>query len=446
MSSPLDDWMREAYGHHQAGAFERAEALYRRILEKQPDNVDALYLLGEIALRTGRSAQAFGALRKAVDLDGSVSVFHYSLGQALQAEGRLEEALASYQKAIELDPECAPAHNDLGALLRARGHTPEARKCFERALEIDPNLAPANANLAAVLAAARDLEGAIHRYRLALRSDPQWLEAQMELADALARAARFAELGPTYREIMRLKRAAAARLPARPAQPRPKVRIAETTLCCIDCQYHDLAISAMQRCLSGCEFERALFLTDRDMAIEGIEVVAIRPIASIAEYCRFVVKELNQYISTPFALIVQYDGFILNPAKWTEAFKQYDYIGARWEAQGSHNVGNGGFSLRSKRLLEALQDERIAQFVPEDRVICDRYRELLERDYGIRFAPGELADRFSFEEARVHASSTFGFHGLGHAIHLVDMAERDLHGYVSDCVVAAIDAPGDRPL
>jgi hypothetical protein len=55
-------------------------------------------------------------------------------------------------------------------------------------------------------------------------------------------------------------------------------------------------------------------------------------------------------------------------------------------AQRRDACGNGGFSLRSRRLLQALQDPRIALSVVEDETICRTFRPLLERDYGIRFA------------------------------------------------------------
>ena len=81
-----------------------------------------------------------------------------------------------------------------------------------------------------------------------------------------------------------------------------------------------------------------------------------------------------------------------------------------WHDDGMR-VGNGGFSLRSRRLLEALQDPRIALADAEDETICRTFRPLLEREYGIRFADESLADRFSFEAA-YPVGRPFGFHGL----------------------------------
>lgn len=131
-------------------------------------------------------------------------------------------------------------------------------------------------------------------------------------------------------------------------------------------------------------------------------VVAIRPVTSIEEYSRFFMKELNDFVDTEFVLVIQYDGFILNPEAWTDDFLEYDYIGAPWWYRDKKNVGNGVFSLRSKKLLEILQqDPHIKRFHPEDHCICRTYGNYL-KEHGIRFAPEKLAARFSIEGALEH--------------------------------------------
>jgi hypothetical protein len=122
--------------------------------------------------------------------------------------------------------------------------------------------------------------------------------------------------------------------------------------------------------------------------------------------------------------VIQYDGFILNPDAWCDEYLDYDYIGAAWdELDDGWIVGNGGFSLRSKRLLALLQtDDTILDptaldppDAPEDWYICVMIREYLEA-HGIRFAPVDLAKRFSLEGGEsvgVTWTNQFGFHGLG---------------------------------
>ena len=85
-------------------------------------------------------------------------------------------------------------------------------------------------------------------------------------------------------------------------------------------------------------------------------------------------------------------------------------------------VGNGGFSLRSRRLLEASAQLPIAGSEAEDVFICRTMRPRLEAERGIRFAPPELAERFGYERSRA-AQASFGFHGVFNLVDLTTDSE-----------------------
>jgi hypothetical protein len=148
-----------------------------------------------------------------------------------------------------------------------------------------------------------------------------------------------------------------------------------------------------------------------------------------AEYNQFVISELYKYINTDYCIIIQTDGFIINPHLWKDEFLKYDYIGATWDfinypwqidginnevvkQKGVHNlnrVGNGGFSFRSKKLLETTAKIPYKCKKGEDIFICnDNYDFLIEKE--ITFAPVEIADIFS-KDPLFDVESTFGFHG-----------------------------------
>jgi len=198
------------------------------------------------------------------------------------------------------------------------------------------------------------------------------------------------------------------------------MQIKDVTLCCIDCLNPEAAKLALKHSAQLCEFDQVLFFTDTELSDPDIEIIPTNKISSSAEYSNFVLKELNKYIDTSHVLIIQWDGFITNPTAWREEFKNYDYIGACWPWETTINqVGNGGFSLRSKRLLEALQDERAYTSRPEDEAICKDFKPWLSNDYKISFAPSELARKFSYEREPV-SLETFGFHGLFNLHHHLD--------------------------
>ena len=160
-------------------------------------------------------------------------------------------------------------------------------------------------------------------------------------------------------------------------------------------------------------FARALFLSDREPGAitgTGIEWRRIEPIHSRSDYSRFMLRELAHHVDTTHALCVQWDGFVLDGRAWQPCFLDYDYIGAVWpQFDDGHNVGNGGFSLRSKRLLEACRELPFDGSQPEDVFISRDCRHALEGQ-GICFAPQEVARHFSYERTEC-TGAEFGFHG-----------------------------------
>lgn len=144
-------------------------------------------------------------------------------------------------------------------------------------------------------------------------------------------------------------------------------------------------------------------------------------------YNKFIIYELYKYINTNFVLLIQTDGFVVNPDAWMNEFYNYDYIGAPFplpldsfsyrDINGEiFRVGNGGFSFRSKKLLQIptvlkLKWEPFHGFYNEDGFICGKNRQILIEN-GIKFAPLDVAKYFSREITIPEnvGLNTFGFH------------------------------------
>ncbi len=210
-----------------------------------------------------------------------------------------------------------------------------------------------------------------------------------------------------------------------------KKKLEGVTLLGIDCFDIDRLALAAEICQQRFEFAEVKLLTSLP-AKDHKNIIKIDPINSTKEYSRFCIAKLNKYVDTPHVLIFQYDGFILNPDAWTDDFLKYDYVGAPWlvadwaverfdfpqELVGKLVVGNGGFCLRSKKLVSlcAQFSEQILakRYDPEDAAICIYNRELFEKN-GARIAPVDLAKRFSFEsedDNNKFWDGQFGFHGI----------------------------------
>jgi hypothetical protein len=169
-----------------------------------------------------------------------------------------------------------------------------------------------------------------------------------------------------------------------------------------------------------------------------IEVIPI-PRINFDGYSKFILEELVHYVETEFCLIVQADGFVLNASRWNPRFLDYDYIGAPWprnlmlqmppELRGvmgdvdlaldlrRNQIGNGGFSLRSKKLLQETSkiafDELSFLSKSEDLIIgYYLYDQMLAA--GIKFPEPELAAQFSIESLTAaygqNPKTSFGFH------------------------------------
>ena len=201
------------------------------------------------------------------------------------------------------------------------------------------------------------------------------------------------------------------------------------TLLCVETRDPALAHFAIQKCTQQTRFGKVVLITDLaklsdrpdDQAsnqaedqkvtrLQGIEYIQAPPINTTKDYSNLLLTGLRQYVAGTHVLIIQWDSFILHPELWTDDFLQYDYIGAVWPHHPDTPVGNGGFSLRSVKLLEGLESPAITKRHPEDFCICVDNKVSLENQFGIRFAPAPIAEQFAVERSEWHPA--FGFHGF----------------------------------
>ena len=186
-------------------------------------------------------------------------------------------------------------------------------------------------------------------------------------------------------------------------------------------------IEALRKSQSKFNFSRTILFTHEDIKVDGIEVIKINKL-DYKGYNEFVAMKLWQFIGSDYIILVQNDGYITDASQWTNEFLKYDYIGAPWPIPDDDKtyrtpgkrlvrVGNGGFSLRSRRLLReptALGLEFTdngSGFWHEDGAICVHWGDILENN-GIKFAPLSVAMQFSRELPIPERTDndTFGFH------------------------------------
>ena len=225
-------------------------------------------------------------------------------------------------------------------------------------------------------------------------------------------------------------------------RPSEKLALPTVSLCAVSSVNLDATLSALRASLDQIDFAQCLLFTDHAPRIVDprIQIVRIPRIRSACDYSKFMLEELADYVKTDHCLIVQWDGFILDARQWKPEFLHYDYVGAPWPKFGTgEDVGNGGFSLRSRRLLEACRDPEFVRGDAEDVAICRVNRRFLEGKHELRFADRKVAEHFAFER-NVPANKTFGFHGIFNMIQAVG-ADRfwEIYSSLDDRRTAFVD-------
>jgi len=197
-----------------------------------------------------------------------------------------------------------------------------------------------------------------------------------------------------------------------------------------------IPLLAIRRTTRLPNFSKLYTLSDMPF-FPGAEFHKIAPIKSLNEYSDIVLRVLPEVVQEDHFLLIQWDGMPVSPAQWDNAFLRYDYIGAPWEGQPpEYAVGNGGFSLRSRRLLDAIRAADISvgfsdkTHQAEDMLICRTHRAQLEQ-MGIAFAPPDVARRFSFETGVLN-KAVFGFHSTQNFP--LFFSEDELLGFFHDIV------------
>jgi len=215
-----------------------------------------------------------------------------------------------------------------------------------------------------------------------------------------------------------------------------KTKLDNVTLVAVGSTQVPKTIRALEYSMRDMQFAEVKIVTHEkpDNLSERIAFESCEKLNSSKEYSHYVIYNLHKHINTDYCLLIQWDGFIINSDKWDPEFLNWDYIGGAWPIRENayidpfdnhQRVGNGGFTLRSRKLLEVPQIEDIpfevnqgtfykhmnAGSYNEDGNICVHNRHLFEK-HGVRFAPVDVAVRFS-QELPVPESKgirPFGFH------------------------------------
>jgi FkbM family methyltransferase len=191
----IEKLFETAMKNHRSGRLKEAEAIYRQIIDKHPDQPDALHLLGVVAYQMNDPDTAISLITKASSIRNNSPEYNCNLGNAFRLKGDYQKAAECYREAIRLNSDYAEAYNNLGATLRNTEQPKEALDAYNQALRINPAYASAHCNLGNLYRDLGDPENAIIHYRKS---------ADLQPGDADA----FKGLGETFLELGRTDDAA----------------------------------------------------------------------------------------------------------------------------------------------------------------------------------------------------------------------------------------------
>jgi tetratricopeptide (TPR) repeat protein len=188
-----------------SGKLDEAEKGYRRVLEKNSVNPDALHFLGvTLMLRGEKPGAAELYIRQALSLREDPFILH-TLGTLLQKLQRNAEAIAIYQRVIELKPESADSYNNLGVLFKETQRLEEAEAAYRIAIELKPDFEKAHSNLGVLFKETGRIAEAKIAYRHAIELKPDYPEAHNNIGVLHKDDRLFAEAEAAYRWALSLK-------------------------------------------------------------------------------------------------------------------------------------------------------------------------------------------------------------------------------------------------
>jgi protein O-GlcNAc transferase len=190
----------------QTGDLQNAENVLSEIVQKQPDNISILNLLGLLYYQLQKYDSAIDIMKKLIGLDQNNFQAHFIIAHSLQEKGQLDEAVIYYQEALKLNPDIADVHYNLGTIYQERKQLDKAVECYQKALQINPSDAVIYYNLANTFQENKQTDEAITCYKKALQFSPDLFDAHYnlgilfkdkgELDDAISNFQKALQLNP----------------------------------------------------------------------------------------------------------------------------------------------------------------------------------------------------------------------------------------------------------
>jgi tetratricopeptide (TPR) repeat protein len=234
----IEAWLAEGLRLHQSEQLAAAQVFYRKILEKDNQHADALFLLGTSYLQLNDPYQSINFIQQALEIRPNSAAIHINLANAFQALGKKSMAVTHFEKAIEFEPNNADAHfnlainlesqspykeatyhyektimikqdhigaiNNLGIIFQRYRNHDKAIKCFKEIIKLQESNVEANYNIANSLQANHQNKEAIQHYKTSIKHNPQHWMAYLNLGQCLEKHHSNVDAIEAYKQVILL--------------------------------------------------------------------------------------------------------------------------------------------------------------------------------------------------------------------------------------------------
>jgi len=181
----LDSIAQSAAIHLRNGRTQEAESLYRKILERRPDNREALFIMAQLLKLQKTADEANTYEHRFLSLGPSKIDIHVRMGRFFHIQGNYSDALANYRKALALGANSLELHRNIGDSLLDDGNPAEALIHYQKALKFEPRSAAIFALMGEAYRSLNRFEEALSHARKAIAIEPGLVFSQETVAGAL---------------------------------------------------------------------------------------------------------------------------------------------------------------------------------------------------------------------------------------------------------------------
>jgi uncharacterized protein (TIGR02466 family) len=270
-ASPSRYALQQAVALHRARRTAEAESLCRSVVLAEPDNAEALHLLGTFRLNRGDTAGAVQLIEAAIRLRPGAALYHHNLGKALEIAGQADAAVAAHRRAVAARGDDPDLWEALAIAERDNKEVERAAQSFRRALALAPGRVATLTRLGDLLQVSDDLAGAIACYRDAIARDATYAPAHNNLGNALQLRRDYAAAAEAHQRALALD----------PAKTKYWLNLGVARFALGEAA---AALEAFEACLRLSPFDRRA-VAYRTAAL--VELGRLDPAAAIAEHRRW---------------------------------------------------------------------------------------------------------------------------------------------------------------